>query len=646
MSLDYRGLPDFIRERELATTNVSRARINSFIDKAKPQSQEDIVFDDLAKIYLKGEALKNAIGEMGLQTFIPVEDGASVKASIQRIYSSRTDIITFGQFKEACEFIASRNSSIDEDFLLKFKVIDPKLENTSITTKYKGIKNNGNDWISSFLEQLSSFAGMLIAGKMADLSFLISPQLDIDSEGGSGSFKSWGAQGSAIAICLLIELGVSLFEFKRLYGDSVAIPDSIKSDFESLYNDPSKRESILTDAGFDYKLFKENQRFNDYKAIKDYCIDFISKNQDDLSYDHWISYSQVVDLHLMVTQTMPLAPSFSDKWRRAYSDGPDSYSSTATSVVENVDTQSLGDFVVYNMNSAMMQYLRDISANANATYDLTYKSLGFEVDPALICCLVWYLGPMDLESLKKISSILRIASLNTHSNAKDLLSYFGESVLTSLMHMMCHYASQVLDSTIKQFYKKMSNVPDETLNTANRNCIGFKVILSISRISLKFIVNYIEELVKQLSGIIHSITSKTQAHSANIQKKRTFKTLSLLLDHIIANIEHIQPLCPTIDKMNSVIDNDSIADNTFNLVATIIPNAFPVLKMSEIDRRKHFANLPPEQIKDLDLETPGTDSNGIANVYSNIKPSECGEDFGAQKNIILGNQIAAFLRNN
>jgi hypothetical protein len=98
--------------------------------------------------------------------------------------------------------------------------------------------------------------------------------------------------------------------------------------------------------------------------------------------------------------------------------------------------------------------------------------------------------------------------------------------------------------------------------------------------------------------------------------------------------------------VNSVIDNDSVADNTFNLVATIIPNAFPVLKMSEIDRRKHFANLPPEQIKDLDLETPGTDSNGIANVYSNIKPSECGEDFGAQKNIILGNQIAAFLRNN
>ena len=343
---------------------------------------------------------------------------------------------------------------------------------------------------------------------------------------------------------------------------------------------------------------------------------------------------------------MPLAPSFSGKWRRLYSDGPDSGSDSVLNVLENTDTQSIGDIAVYNINSAMSQYLYDINKKINESYDSTYKALGFEVDPALICCLVWYLGPMDLESLKKISRILKLASLGTYLNAKDLLSYFGESILTSLMHMMCHYASQILDSTLRDMINKFSGIPDETMHKASRQCFGFSVLMNIHGISLKFLAHYIEDLVKQLSGVINAMTRKSTEHSLNIQKKRTFKTLALLLDHIIINIERIQPLCPTSDKITANIDNDTIADHTFDLVATIIPNAFPVLKMSEIDRRKHFANIPPSTIDDLGMEVPGTDSNGVANVYSTIQIPKCGEQFSAQSNIIIGNELASFLRGN
>lgn len=648
MSLDYKGIPDFIRERELSLTNVSSNRLNAFLSKEASVSREDAIFDSNTRVFIKGEALKQAIANMDPAGFIPVEDGAAVRASIHRILSGgRNDIILFGLFKESCEFIASRNTSIDEEFLLKFNIVDSKLESSTITTKHKSIVSDGNDWITSFLEQLSSFAGMLIAGKMADLSFLISPQLDINSEGGTGAFKSWGAQGSLIALCLLIELGVSQFEFKRLYGNSSSVPKDIKDNFESLYNDPSKREEILNGAGFDYSLFKQNQRFNDYKAIKDYCVEYISKHQDSLNYDHWISFSQVIDSQAVIKQTLALAPAFSNKWRKYYSIGPQSQTTTTTTIDTVIDNENvLGDFVAYKMNTSLSEYLTDVGRTVNSSYDKTYQSLAYEVDPSLICCLVWYLGPLDTTSLKQISSVLKIANLGTYLNAKDMLSYFGESMLVSLMHMMCHYASHILDSIVHSVYKKFMNVPDETIASAGNRCLGLNLILDISGISLKFTVQYIESMINQLRGMINKISHKAEIHSSNIQKRRTYKTLSLLLDHIIANIDAIQPLCPPSGSTLSTVDNNTIADKTFEIVATVIPNAFPVLKMPESDRRKHFANLPPAILPDLGIEIPGTDNNGIANIYITTKKTECGEDLGANKNIILGNQFATFMRGN
>lgn len=645
MSLDYKGIPEFSRDRDLYLASIDPNQVSSFVEKNTPVSEADLRFDELAKTYLKGNALQNAIKNLNPGGFIPVEPESSVVVSIQRQYpkNENYNVITFGMFQEATEFLSSRSMALNEDNIISFKAIDPKIENSVTVSIQKGSTSHGKDWISCFLDQLSSWAGMLIAGKMIDLSMAVSPQVDVDSNGGTGGMKSWSAQGFPIAIAILVELGLTLYEYNRLYKNDPSIPPEVHDKFQELSQDPVKRQAVLQEAGISYTTLRDNQKFNDLKAIRQYAIAYIDRNQDTLDFTHWLSYAQVVQSQTILRGTMAMAPTFSSKWNKFYN-GPSAGTTQDTTVTEDVETVN---YPSYAANVALTQYLADITIAMDNQYNDIYQSLTFDVDPQLICCLAWILGPMDTTFLSSLSGLLALGSIHMNMNLKDSIEYLGETILLGYVNMLIHYICMVMDSILRSVMQSFGYVPPGDLAAGISACVGFGLILDIIDFVLRFIISYMGELFNWLRTLVDRLSQKTITMSENIPGQKALLTLSRFLGVLANDIDRAQSLCPPLHEHPSQYNpetNKDLADQVYNFAVNIMPGLYPVLEMPEIDRRKYFSDIPAKKLKLFNLEVPGTDSTGMMTVYSYTKVTECGSENNAVSNIEIGNRIAQYLR--
>ena len=573
--------------------------------------------------------------------FIPVEDQASVVASIQRLYPGADSyyLITFGQFQKACEFLADRSQAFDEDFILKLDVIDPKLEHTTITKTHKSVSDDGNDWISSFLEALSPFAGLIIAGKMMQLYSSFAPEEGVDSNGAFGESRSQGLIAAPIAIALLIELGLSVIEYKKLYGKNT--PTHIDQHFDELSNDPAKREKILTEAGYDYSALRANQKFNDHRAIKEYALRYISIHSDQLNYDHWISYSHVVDSQILVRSAAAMAPTFSGKWRQYYGLGNNEVT-TETQIFESNST--INGPLAVTLNNALAGYLSSLNLNISGSYDGIYQALSYRVDPHLICCLVWFLGPMSLDTLKKISQVLRLSTLQINGEFGDFFSYLAESTSTILLSMMSYYLSVILDRLLHALYEKIFALTDNDILDALKICLGFEIVLNGIAYALNSVLRFLEDLFDQLRALLNKLVNKSKTTANLIVERRGMYSIIKLIEAVIAQADTIQHICPVDNKDNTnQFANQDITDRTLDFVAINLPNLYPVLDMPESDRRKHFSEIKPVTLSRLGFEIPGTDENGQPDVFIK-KPAECGSESAAVKGVTLGQRLADKLK--
>ncbi len=646
MSLDYKGIPGFSRDRDLYLASLDPNQVSTYIEKDQPVSEGDFRFDEIAKVYLKGDALQKAIKNLNPGGYIPVEPESSVIVSIQRQYPKNETytVITFGMFQEATEFLASRSMAVNEDNIISFKAIDPKIENSVTVSIQKGSTSNGKDWISAFLDQLSSWAGMLIAGKMIDLSMAIAPQVDVDSNGGTGGMKTWSAQGFPIAIAILVELGLTLYEYNRLYKNDPTVPQNVHDTFQELSQDPVKRKAVLEDAGISYTVLRDNQKFNDLKAIRQYAIAYIDRNQDTLDFTHWLSYAQVVQSQTMVRATMAMAPTFSSKWSKFYNGQT---AGTDQDIVVTDDTETTIYLPPNVANAALTQYLADITYTMERQYNDVYQALTFDVDPQLICCLTWFLGPMDTSFLRSLSGLLGLGSVHMNMNLKDSIEYLGETILLGYVNMLIHYISMVMDSILRSVVSAFGKVPSADLGAGIAACAGFGLVMDIIDFALQFVISYMNELFNWLRTLVDRLSQKTITLSENIPGQKALLTLSRFLQTLANDIDLAQSMCPPLHEHPSQYNpetNRDLADQVYNFAVNIMPGLYPVLQMPEIDRRKYFSNIPSKKLKAFNLEVPGTDLDGMMTVYTHTKVTECGSENSAVTNAEMGRKIAEYLR--
>lgn len=641
MGLDYNGIPEFSRDRNLFISSVDDNLLSDLLEESGKDSIEDRIFDDIARVYLKGEALKEALGEMGKAGFIPVESMSKVISSIQRVNSDADNynVITFGLFKEACEFLHSRSTSLNEEFLGTYNIIDPDLQGQTITSVHKNVTHSGDDWISDFLSAGSAVAGIMLTGFMNDLFTSVSPRVTEPAN----EMKQWGAQGIVITVALLIELGITYAQMLDKFKDSNSIDIETLNSFKEMEHDPVGRAEILKAAGYDYDALKKNQAFDDYTCIKNYALEYIKRQEEQQKFQHWISWISVVSNQGLVKHGLAMAPVFSEKWASFSSDSVLSTGSDETDPFE-----AAKDKVVSNFNNGLKSYLSSLHSNSSDMYDETYAAFNFQLDERILCCMIYFLGPLDSSALESISKVLKISLIRFNVDLKQLAAFMIDNTLTSILNMAATYSSKLISEISDEILSTFFSLPKNDFDAMIKLCSGIDILFKIFDDAIGSIVAMIEDMLAQLRLSIQAISGKSGALASTVAEQRAVITIISMIDSIATKLDHANEVCHSnlSDEEIPSINNYDAADAAINFVALELPKLFPVMQMSEENSRKYFRDVSGFETKILELAVPGTNSEGkLRRPLEFSDPvTDCSSQSMASESIVLGRKLSQLFK--
>ena len=641
MGLDYDGKPSIERARDLFLSRIDRNRVDGTRPSPAPDAvpPEDTLFDDIVKVYLKGEALKAGLGEMNPAGFIPIEDGSPVIASVERLApGDNGHVIMFGVYKEACEYLASRAGSMDEEFVANFTYVDPHKEHIEFTTKHKESSNSGSDWITAFLEMLQPIAGGILAGFVADIFISMQPRVTAPSN----EPKQWGAQGVAIGIALLIEMGVLTMSTMNVFDKDGSMDPSVSSQMRMLIGDQAERRRLLEEAGFDYHQFTQNQRYNDSKAVKDYALKYIARNPQKLNYDHWVAFLSVVEQQSFVHGSMAMAPTYSQKWK----DFRDKREVTEETVTTGGASQSDGllvDAAKVSITSTLMAYLTTVAMVSDELYDKTAATFYFQIDDRILCCLLYFIGPLDTNVLKAVAAIMRMSIFKLGGSFADLFHFLIDGVQSAVLHMLASYANQIIDQLLSKLYQQLFKVPGALLGEAVIFCLGVDWLFKIMEFALDVVMGVLDQIIQSLQSLLDGLQNKTARHLEISAEKRTIGIMAELLERVAQKIDLLQDVCKKDPDADVVDFNEAAADAAVAFVSNELDSLFPVLDLPEEARRKHFRDVPSYTTSGIGIEVPGFDNAGspLVNATETDLTNDCRENSPANKGVELAKQIAA-----
>lgn len=651
-NLGYDGFPkDFQRERNLNLAKINRNLISKIADAptGPTGSQAERIFDQIARTYLKGEALKDALGAMDPANYIPVESRSEVIASIQRVFpkAENFQVITFGQYKEACEFLASRVTAINEAFVTNFSAVDGKIDSETTTKTYKNINDEGEDWITAFLVGGSAYAGLWLAGQLNDLWGTIVPRATAPAN----EPKQWYVQGASVAVCLLIELGVTLAAVSLLYGKSdVAYPPEIQQAFQKYSSDPEGRKKVLEGAGYDYESLKSNKKFDDCKAIKDYCLKYISQQAENPRYDHWVAWLQVVEQQKNLQHSMAMAPSFSKKWNDFAKLGNKNETTVSEEIIENPSSQDKYEYQLEKaFNASVKNYFSSILTLSNTSYNKTFDSFSFNLDERQLCCIIYFLGPLDVGTLKAVVDFIRLTQINIDLNIFKFLISFFESMVNSVASMILNYVNQILSYFVIPFIEVLFVFPDNDLGVVLKYCITLDWLFAALDWCFKKLLEILDSLIASLQLHIQKITFNAVAGASIFVERRYLAAVAALLQAVYEKLDGLNDVCDfkEEDEDELIAQNDQAAEAVIDFVTKEMPELYPTLKMPEEDRRKYFSNVPGFTTDNFGVVVGPTDESGnIVNLEEIDDPvADCSRSNRAAKSILVGQKLAAAFRN-
>lgn len=650
--LDYSGIPEFHRKRDLTTEKLDPNKLNRVLESSPAEvSQSDQIFDSVIRLYLKGEALKEALGNMDPAAFIPVSQGAEVVQSLQRAYptAGNFSVITFGQFKESCEFLASKSSSLDETVLQSFVTLDPKDEQRIYKEEFQDYDHSGDDLISAFLYGGNALAGVMLAGFMQDVYGMAVPRATAPAN----EPKQWYAIGMPFGVALLIEMGINFVTLVTLFKDSVKLGPEVETTFTTLSNDPTARRKVIEEQGYDYDKLVNNQAFNDHKKIKDYCLSYIERNSSSTtSYDHWIAYLQTLENQQLVKGAVAMAPSFSSRWRDHFSAEPSPKGDQEQILkIENTFLSSeptVESTVLEGFNQGVKGYLSNLLTMSNESYDAAFDAFSFKMDDRLLCCVLYFLGPLDTSFLKLVANMLRLTMFKVSLSLKDLLINIVESVLANLLSLLANYTSKILNDIVLKVMKALFSVPEIDIEAAIKLCAGIDFIFKIFELSVDVVAEQLSKILKALNQMI-SLSSTRQLAGASIYTERKIViTLVSLIDSIVAKLDAVKDICKTPDSSSTEQEIDQIAaEAAVDFVSNSLPTLYPLLAMDEQLSRKHFSNTPGLTTRNLGIKIDGSDNHGAhRNVSDRAEVvSDCSNNSSKTKSTIVAERIAKAFRN-
>lgn len=657
MALDYQGTPARDFKRNLKDPLNPLSLDDNTVLEQIAQVPDDLVFDELAKVYMKGNHLLNGLAAMDPAGFIPVKEGDSVKVAIQRLNpSGATDAITFGMFKTASEFIANRASALDEEFLLAFDVIDPAAIGSTVTKKHKDQNDSKKDWITDFLVGLSPIAGMIISGYVADAAMTSSLKVPVPDGPVAGTQPTtYHAQGLGVGLALLIEIGAkSLIFFNAFTSDNDALSPEVREKFEELSNSPTMRQEVLEAAGYDYEALTQNRRFDDHMEIKTYSLNYISSRDSSVRYDHWIAWANVLENQSLISGSIAMAPTFSNRWKKFSETNDPSVVVTSKFTIDDdpiftdddADAElDFKDAIETGLTQGLKNYFSSVLTVSDTHYSKAYATFSMQLDPRLLCCILWFLGPLDTDNIAKMAQILRLLALSINVNWRDLLGRITEDTLASVLNMIAAYVSKIITGIFNDILQQMFKIPNTDLEVAFQKCIGIEIIFNLIQKAMIMIAKQMNLIIKELNALLFSIGGKATANIEVSAERRWMVVLAGMMDAIVDKLDLAKEGCTFEQDIDPAVLNELAADAAVDFVSTQLPDQFPILVVPEDVRRKFFKDIPTFTTKNLELEVQGTDSSGNSVILTREQTvADCGEGGRAAEGVALGAKIAKIMK--
>lgn len=636
MSLDSSGKPTRDHRRELKDPlNISRLDNIEAIFKVEPEDETEVLFKDLAKVFMKGNKLKEGLGNMNPAAFIPVEEGAPVRVAMQRRNSSEsTDVITFGLFKEACDWIAGRSQALDEKFFIELDIIDPAALSSLVTKTHKNINNSSDDWLTEFFVALSPIAGMMLATYIDDAGTINTSKAPVpDGENSGQQPRLYHSQGMPVGLALLIEAGA----FSILGG--LIKDQEVKENFEQLKSNPAERRKVLEDAGYDYESLTQNRKFDDYILIKQYCLNYISRLNNSVQYDHWIAWLNVVENQNIVRGALAMAPMYSKQWRR-FSETND-VSSFTISEEQGLDLGDLGEAAINGLHRGLKDYFSSIQVVSDDHYNKTFQAYSMTLDSRLMCCIIWFLGPLDVETIRKMSEMLKLLSLNIKVDWRDFVARLTEATILPVINMISCYIGKIVDNIFLGVFEKLFRIPKTDFEAAIKKCIGINILFSLLDKSMVATLKFTNSLLNELEAMLDSIGQKGTRGVEIAVERRYLTSLAGLLDAVANKIDLARTACTAPQDLSVEKLNDIAAEAAVDFVSTQLTLEYPVLQLPEGVRRKFFVDVKPFVTSNLELEVPGLGELGEQlDLTREQFIQDCSEGNRAAEGILMGKKIA------
>lgn len=577
---------------------------------------------------------------------VPVESTEVRQAVIRQEESGDGSVITFDLFKRMLSIVEDMATNVSYDIIDTAVLSDPNANSRIIRQKLDS-RLDGEDEILALLmvgsEILTLYLIHQITGMWRGTEHILAAPKE-----GSGLGAVVIEQISPITEALQ-EAAIGLAVAQLVIGINGILANMFLQDGNNRSNGKLSVTGAISQAKqIDLppllKSIRKALGINDYKVILSYCINYITQTNEK-GYEFWYAYLITRKIRYLSSRALSSASMFSEekiKKQVGYTtDGalvdPLSLKNQGSNFIRTEGPSTLPGKLADELQTLVNKSLveptdnfvcsQDYEANSfERGLDIVAQVLDTKLSKDVICCLVRFLGHIDVDLLRKMRAILSIF-LNSQARyfsgmIENLSAYLLNWVRETVVRLIMELVQAILDKIYRLVAEFLADLEGDF--GALEDCPLIVELIQALLDALEIVMQDIEELVYNfirtiefnisLSAGLSEIDGGQRFAFMIIHKKRSIRRLIYLIDRVLYYLESGIELC---DKEELVLkDNNKAVSYDIILDSSEIGDIDEYLNLSPQVKASYFATakqvnfqdgtfLPDYEIGELQINSPG-----------------------------------------
>lgn len=602
MSIEYNGRKEFSRERKLEETETleqlkDRIESSAFGQENERDEATDQLYSDLAKVYLKGRVLQDALRNMDPAQFIPIEEFAdSTRAAARRIakdVSQNGEIITYSLYQKCVDIVLLKKWEI-RGTVLDMKIPASTIQIDRETKQHTSGTLNASSLLKEFISQngiITTIIGMLTISPFQTIIF--------QALGVEQAAKGIQVAQIPAGIALFLELGIKAERILAILKDSKVSTPLVEQQIIDLSSSEEARAQAFSDIGLNYDEFKKSQEFTDSEEIIKYVSEYyaryggLDKPNGHLCIDHWVAYLQVAQNQQTVRSALNTSDKFSPMFQSFRENSTASASfEEAPNVFTNNGKKTSKIFI------QLASATRALKESSDTIYDRIASSFVYYLTDRDLCCLVQIFGEIgNPKMMQTIASLLRILAVSLNGEIIRI-----QNLITRYLANLAQDALFELMANVNEFYYKIAHKIAKTFTIDIKGleaCVGMTALGWALLHAVDSIFQQIRNLLKELSAIIGDFGNGTVGEWEVSADRRHLIGIARILEVLAARLE-LANTCAVKKQGTGAVTDINDPDYYVNeAIFDILGSHPPIMNISDENIKKHFPDIKKQTSKRL-----------------------------------------------